>query len=384
MKADVTKVRQILLNLLSNSSKFTKDGDIKVYVKDSGKIKNGVEFIIEDTGIGMSADQVKKVFQPFTQADEKTTRKFGGTGLGLTITKMFAEMMGGMIDVTSVKGEGTTFTVTLPKVVTDDTFDLNQPSSEQSDDKDYTVLVIDDDDSAQDMMKRFLEKQGYSVIQAKSGEMGLKLATEHMPDLITLDVMMPEMDGWEVLNTLQSNERSKKIPVIMLSMANEPDIGYSLGATDYLTKPVDWNELSNILSKHQIESDSQTVLIVEDDETTRQMLRKSLETNDFKVRTAHNGKDGLEKVKQFKPGLILLDLMMPEMDGFEFAERLREKKEWLDIPVVVITAKDLSKDDLTRLKGNVETIMQKGSYSKDELLTEVGDRIKKLKGGNKL
>ena len=384
MKADVTKVRQILLNLLSNSSKFTKNGDIKVYVKDSGKIENGVEFIIEDTGIGMSADQVKKVFQPFTQADEKTTRKFGGTGLGLTITKMFAEMMGGMIDVTSVEGEGTTFTVTLPKVVNDDTSDLDQPSAEQSDDKDYTVLVIDDDDSAQDMMKRFLEKQGYSVIQAKSGEMGLKLATEHMPDLITLDVMMPEMDGWEVLNTLQSNERSKKIPVIMLSMANEPDIGYSLGATDYLTKPVDWNELSNILSKHQIESDSQTVLIVEDDETTRQMLRKSLETNDFKVRTAHNGKDGLEKVKQFKPGLILLDLMMPEMDGFEFAERLREKKEWLDIPVVVITAKDLSKDDLTRLKGNVETIMQKGSYSKDELLTEVGDRIKKLKGGNKL
>ena len=269
MKADVTKVRQILLNLLSNSSKFTKDGDIKVYVKDSGKIENGVEFIIEDTGIGMSDSQVEKVFQPFTQADEKTTRKFGGTGLGLTITKMFAEMMGGMIDVTSVEGEGTTFTVTLPKVVTDDTFDLNQPSSEQSDDKDYTVLVIDDDDSAQDMMKRFLEKQGYSVIQAKSGEMGLKLATEHMPDLITLDVMMPEMDGWEVLNTLQSNERSKKIPVIMLSMANEPDIGYSLGATDYLTKPVDWNELSNILSKHQIESDSQTVLIVEDDETTR-------------------------------------------------------------------------------------------------------------------
>ena len=384
MKADVTKVRQILLNLLSNSSKFTKDGDIKVYVKDSEKIENGVEFIIEDTGIGMSDSQVEKVFQPFTQADEKTTRKFGGTGLGLTITKMFAEMMGGMIDVTSVEGEGTTFTVTLPKVVTDDTSDLDQPSSEQSDDKDYTVLVIDDDDSAQDMMKRFLEKQGYSVIQAKSGEMGLKLATEHMPDLITLDVMMPEMDGWEVLNTLQSNDRSKKIPVIMLSMANEPDIGYSLGATDYLTKPVDWNELSNILSKHQIESDSQTVLIVEDDETTRQMLRKSLETNDFKVRTANNGKDGLEKVKQFKPGLILLDLMMPEMDGFEFAERLREKKEWLDIPVVVITAKDLSKDDLTRLKGNVETIMQKGSYSKDELLTEVGDRIKKLKGGNKL
>jgi len=380
MKADVTKVRQILLNLLSNSSKFTKDGVIKVHVKDSDKIDQGVDFIIEDTGIGMSPDQVEKVFQPFTQADEKTTRKFGGTGLGLTITKMFAEMMDGSIDVKSIEGEGTTFIVRLPLEVIDKAAIISDESaSVMDDDKEYTILVIDDDDNAQDMMKRFLEKQGYNIIQAKTGEMGLKLATEHMPDLITLDVMMPEMDGWEVLTVLQSNEISKKIPVIMLTMANEPDIGYSLGATDYLTKPVDWNELSSILSKHQIESDSQTVLIVEDDETTRQMLRKSLETNEYKVRTANNGKEALEKVNQFKPGLILLDLMMPEMDGFEFAEKLREKKEWMDIPVVVITAKDLTKEDLGRLKGNVESIMQKGSYSKNELLSEVGERIKKLK-----
>ena len=380
MTADVTKIRQIMLNLLSNSSKFTKEGTITVDVKDSNIQDKALDFVISDTGIGMTPDQVDKVFKPFTQADEKTTRKFGGTGLGLTITKMFAEMMGGDIGLTSEEGKGTTFTVTIPLAVVDK---KKQNKTElitktNGKDDDYKVLVIDDDDNAQDMMRKFLEKQDCSILQAKTGEDGLKLAAEHLPDVITLDVMMPEMDGWEVLAALQANDVTKNIPVIMLTMANEPDIGYSLGATDYLTKPVNWDELSNVLTNHKIEADSQAILIVEDDEITRDMLRKSLETNDFRVRAAVNGKEALEKVKESKPCLILLDLMMPEMDGFEFAERLRENKEWLDIPVVVITAKDLTKEDHKRLKGNVEAIMQKGSYSKNELLGEVGDRIKKL------
>ena len=380
ISADLTKMRQILLNLLSNSAKFTKDGTITILVASSEIIKNAVDFNISDTGIGMTPDQVDKVFKPFTQADEKTTRKFGGTGLGLTITKMFAEMMGGDINLKSKEGEGTTFTVTIPVDVVDpkeQDIVLNTDISKSE--LGYTVLVIDDDDNAQDMMKKFLEKQNVSILQAKSGEDGLKLAAEHMPDAITLDVMMPEMDGWEVLTALQSNDITKNIPVIMLTMADEPDIGFSLGATDYLTKPVNWDQLSGILNRHKIESDSQTILIVEDDETTREMLKKSLESNDFKVRIAKNGKEGLDKVKVSKPGLVLLDLMMPEMDGFEFAEKLRENKDWLDIPVVVITAKDLTNEDHKRLKGNVEAIMQKGSYSKKQLMSEVGERIKQLK-----
>ena len=378
MTADITKIRQIILNLLSNSSKFTKEGNININVVSSNNMDDAVDFIIADTGIGMSAEQVDKVFKPFTQADEKTTRKFGGTGLGLTITKMFAEMMGGDILLTSEEGKGTTFTVTIPLVVEDKKKQNTDAVADAGNDNDYTILVIDDDDNAQDMMKKFLEKQDFSILQAKSGEDGLKLAAEYMPDVITLDVMMPEMDGWEVLAVLQNNERTKNIPVIMLTMADEPDIGYSLGATDYLTKPVDWKELSTILKNHQIQSDSESILIVEDDEITRDMLKKSLEINDYKVRSAVNGKEALEKVSEAKPGLIILDLMMPEMDGFEFAERLRENKEWLDIPVVVITAKDLTKDDHSRLKGNVEAIMQKGSYSKNDLMSQIGERIKKL------
>tara|TARA_B100000073_G_scaffold151731_1_gene125174 strand:- start:16 stop:4962 length:4947 start_codon:yes stop_codon:yes gene_type:complete len=380
ISADLTKMRQILLNLLSNSAKFTKDGTITISVISSKVKEHAVDFNISDTGIGMTPDQVDKVFKPFTQADEKTTRKFGGTGLGLTITKMFAEMMGGDINLISNVGEGTTFTVTMPIKVNDPKKqDIKLNTDITNVDRDYTVLVIDDDDNAQDMMKKFLEKQNVSILQAKSGETGLKLAAEYMPDAITLDVMMPEMDGWEVLTALQSNETTKNIPVIMLTMADEPDIGFSLGATDYLTKPVNWDQLSGILNRHKIESDSQSILIVEDDETTREMLKKSLASNDFKVRIAKNGKEGLDKVKESKPGLVLLDLMMPEMDGFEFAEKLRENKDWLDIPVVVITAKDLTSEDHNRLKGNVEAIMQKGSYSKKQLLSEVGERIKQLK-----
>ena len=381
ISADITKIRQILLNLLSNATKFTEEGEINIIVDDNSNNSSLIDFKISDSGIGMTPEQVDKVFKPFTQADEKTTRKFGGTGLGLTITKMFAEMMGGGIDLSSKINEGTTFIVSIPKVVIDpkkikDQIDEIEVKTE---DNSFTILVIDDDSNAQELMKKFLIKESYNVLQATSGPRGLDLAAKHLPDLITLDVMMPEMDGWEVLAALQNNETTKNIPVIMLTMANEPDIGYSLGATDYLTKPVDWGRLSSILQKHEIETSSQSILIVEDDEITRDMLKKSLETNEFKVAVAKNGKEGLEKVKKAKPALILLDLMMPEMDGFEFAEQLRENREWLDIPVVVITAKDLTSEDHNRLKGNVEAIMQKGSYSRNELLSEVGQRIKKLK-----
>ena len=294
---------------------------------------------------------------------------------------MFSEMMGGSINLKSIVDKGTTFTVSIPKTVIDpkkvkEEGDYSHTVNQQ---EAFTILVIDDDQDAQDLMKKFIKKEKYNILQASSGSKGLEMASQHQPDLITLDVMMPEMDGWEVLTALQNNEETRNIPVIMLSMLNEPDIGFSLGATDYLTKPVDWERLSAILDKHKIQTQSQSILIVEDDDITREMLKKSLEANDFKVVMAKDGKEGLEMVENSKPALVLLDLMMPEMDGFEFAENLRTNKKWLDIPVVVITAKDLTSEEHSKLKGNVEAIMQKGSYSKDELLSEIGRRIKTLK-----
>ena len=380
ISADITKIRQILLNLLSNATKFANEGEIGITVDDNPGNQSLIDFQISDSGIGMTSEQVDKVFKPLPKQMRKRPENLV-VQLGLTINKMFSEMMGGGITLSSVINEGTTFTVTIPKIVIDpkklkEEAEENTPTTTEGS---FTILVIDDDPNAQELMKKFLLKENYMVLQATSGHNGLDMAAKHLPDLITLDVMMPEMDGWEVLAALQNNETTKNIPVIMLTLANEPDIGYSLGATDYLTKPVDWGRLSRILEKHEIETSSQSILIVEDDEITREMLKKSLETNEFKVSVAKNGKEGLERVKRAKPALILLDLMMPEMDGFEFAEELRENKEWLDIPVVVITAKDLNSEDHNRLKGNVEAIMQKGSYTKDELLNEVGHRIKKLK-----
>mgnify|MGYP001183036300 CR=1 FL=1 len=387
-RSDITKLKQIILNLLSNATKFTQDGEISLSVIDSNENPDTIKFTIKDTGIGMTKDQVKKVFQPFTQADENTTRKFGGTGLGLTITKMFTEMMGGFIKLKSDKGKGTTFTVEIPKKVVDKTVDIvkiEEESTLKSSQKNkFTVLIIDDDQNSIDMMSRFLKKQGYDVLSADSGSAGIELAVKFAPDMITLDVIMPEMDGWEVLASLKENEKTKNIPVIMATLANEPDLGFSLGATDYLTKPIDWDSLSSILKKHQIMSDSHSILIVEDDEITVEMLKKSLESDNYKVRSAINGKQALDMINNHKPGLILLDLMMPEMDGFQFAERLREKQQWLDIPVVVITAKDLSKEDHRRLQGNVEAIMQKGSYKKDELLLEISSRIKKIESKDQI
>ena len=379
---DITKTRQMLLNILSNASKFTKEGKITLKVRESSSDSSVLEIEVSDTGIGMTPEQLIKVFDPFTQADEKTTRKYGGTGLGLTITKRFAEMMGGDITATSEPGKGTAFTISIPKNVKDPKQASAQTGSIETDSGKYKVLVIDDDKTSQELMKKYLMKKGYEVVQSLNGAEGLKMAEEIFPDVITLDVIMPNMDGWEVLSKLKSNEKTKNIPVIMLSMVDEQDLGYSLGATDYLTKPVEWDALSDILIKLEIEKGSKSILIVEDDEVTRDMLLKSLESNDYNVREAVNGKQALKKIEENKPGLILLDLMMPEMDGFEFSELLRQRKEWLDIPVVVITAKDLTKEDHDRLKGNVETIMQKGSYSKGQLLDEINKKISGIKTRN--
>ncbi len=232
-----------MLNLLSNSSKFTKNGTITVEVKESDIQDKALDFVISDTGIGMTPDQVDKVFKPFTQADEKTTRKFGGTGLGLTITKMFAEMMGGDISLTSEEDKGTIFTVTIPLAVVDkkkqnETELITRTSGQDSD---YKVLVIDDDDNAQDMMRKFLEKQNVSILQAKTGEDGLKLAAEHLPDVITLDVMMPEMDGIEACEKIREVPELSETVITFLTARGEDYsqvAGFDAGADDYITKPI--------------------------------------------------------------------------------------------------------------------------------------------------
>jgi CheY-like chemotaxis protein len=238
-----------------------------------------------------------------------------------------------------------------------------------------TVLVIDDDPTVHDLMQRFLGKEGVRTVAAASGEEGLRLAQTLHPAAITLDVLMPSMDGWTMLTALKADPVLADIPVIMLTIVDDKTLGYALGAADYLTKPVDRNRLVTILQKYCCPNPPCTALIVEDEATTRQMLRRALEREGWVVAEAENGRVGLARVAEHQPALILLDLVMPEMDGFAFVAELRTREAWQDIPVVVVTAKDLTLDDRQRLNGSVERVLQKGAYSREELLREVRDLV---------
>jgi CheY-like chemotaxis protein len=232
-------------------------------------------------------------------------------------------------------------------------------------------LVIDDDSTVHDLMQRFLRREGMRMATATSGEAGLRLARELRPAAITLDVMMPGLDGWAVLTALKTDPHVADIPVIMLTIVDDKNLGYALGATDYLTKPIAWDRLATILRKYRCTNPPCTVLVVEDDADTCNILRRMLTKEGWAVTEATNGRVALERLAESQPELILLDLMMPEMDGFAFLEALRQQDAWRSIPVVVVTAKDLTPEDRQRLNGYVEQILQKGAYSHEELWHEI-------------
>ena len=386
MHADLTKIRQSLFNLLSNAAKFTENGTITLRILRQGE---KVVFQVADTGIGISEAQQARLFEVFSQADASTTRKYGGTGLGLAITRRFARMMGGDVTLHSVVDQGSTFTLSVPTTVQEPeeivpemlvtTPDTTSPSAFVPE----TVLVIDDDPSTRDLMNRFLTREGFHVLLAANGEEGLRLARAAHPIIITCDVMMPGLDGWAVLQALKSDPDTMPIPVIMLTMVDKENVGYALGAADYLSKPIDRTRLSGVLAKYRVQCGDSTngssvpcrVLIVEDDEATREMMSALLTREGWSVQIAQNGRDAIERVMEERPHLILLDLMMPEMDGFEFAFHLRQREEWRTIPVIVLTAKDITEADRLRLNGYVEKILQKGTWSRDALLTDVRNLI---------
>jgi signal transduction histidine kinase/DNA-binding response OmpR family regulator len=376
MRADLTKVRQALFNLLSNACKFTTRGTITLAVsRDMVHGAGWMTFQVSDTGIGMTPEQLGKLFQAFSQAEASTTRQYGGTGLGLAITRHFCQMMGGDITVKSAVAQGSTFTIRLPAEVADPKATLAPrtealPASVLPEGA-PTVLVIDDDPTVHDLMQRFLSKEGVHVVTAAGGEEGLRLAKTLRPAAITLDVLMPGMDGWAVLTALKADPALADIPVIMLTIVDDKTMGYTLGASDYLSKPIDWDRLTAVLQQYHCAHPPCPVLIVEDEAAMRDMLRRMLARAGWTVTEAVNGREALERVAENQPEIILLDLMMPEMDGFAFLEALRQQEAWQAIPVVVLTAKDLTPHDRQRLNGYVERLLQKGTYSQEELLREV-------------
>jgi len=389
MRADLSKVRQGLFNLVSNAAKFTYGGRIKVEAER--QVMDGSEWIlfqVSDTGIGLSSEQSVRLFQSFTQADASTTRKFGGTGLGLALTRRFCQMMNGDVTVHSVLGEGSVFTIKLPATIVESAgVTISSEGTDVSVDASAgtesgplpavrtCVLVIDDDPMQRDLMQRYLRLEGFTVWTASGGAEGLRLARQLLPAAITLDVIMPEMDGWSVLSALKSDAALCDIPVIMLTMVDDPQRGFTLGASDFATKPVNRRRLSHLLKKYTCPDPPCPVLVIDDDADARSLTRTMLEKAGWAVSEAGNGIEALESMRRERPTLIFLDLMMPEMDGFEFAAEVRRHDEWRSIPIVVVTAQDLTNDERHRLNGNVETIVRKNGASMESLLTQVRDLL---------
>ncbi|MGI9264047.1 MAG: response regulator, partial [Gammaproteobacteria bacterium] len=387
---DVTKIRQSLLNLLSNAAKFTHEGTIALRAsRDHQGGQDWLTFAVRDTGIGIPADKIETVFEEFGQADNSTTRDYGGTGLGLPISRKFCRLLGGDISINSQPGSGSTFVIRVPAVLPG-----SRPATPVAQAPEIVeasavkkgkagagrrVLVIDDDAEARDIIERILRKDGFEVSLAQDGEAGLRLASELHPDVITLDVMMPGLDGWSVLRQLKASSDTRDIPVVMLTIVDDKSQGFSLGATDYLSKPIDREQLKKTLARYCTPGESRPVLLVEDNEAAREIMAKSVTDIGWQVAEAANGREALDKLSQQKPGLILLDLMMPVMDGFEFLVEMRAHDDWRELPVIVLTAKDLTEEDRRRLSGRVEQIIEKGAQSHEQVLASVHDTLTKDK-----
>lgn len=381
MASDDTKLRQCLLNLLSNASKFTENGTVRMRVtRQADPAGDTLTFAIKDSGIGMSAEQLENLFERFTQADSSTTRRFGGTGLGLAITRAFCRLLGGDIAVTSEEGVGSTFTITLPAKAPE-TVDDEGPfpiAPEARAASAGLVLAIDDDPNARELVERFLTREGFIVRTAADGVAGLQAARDLRPDIILLDITMPRLDGWSVLAELKADVNLSHVPVVMLSIIDEHSLGYARGAADYLTKPVEWNELRRVMDNFRT-GENTSVLVVDDDPHIRDLMTTMLEREGLSVTTAENGRVALDALASLRPGLILLDLVMPEMDGFGFLRALRQR-EYLDsIPVVVLTSKDLSREEFRRLRQDSDKVVSKGDVELRELAEEI--RVVLEKGG---
>jgi signal transduction histidine kinase/DNA-binding response OmpR family regulator len=374
MRSDVTKLRQSLFNLLSNASKFTENGTVTLTVERQES--DLITFSVNDTGIGMTPEQQAKLFQAFSQADASTTRKYGGTGLGLVITQQFCKLLGGEILVESEAGQGTTFIVRLPERLLESERPVAPASvtsrvQRQVNGTGSTILVVDDDPAAHDLMQRFLSREGYRVIAAMDGQEGVTLAKQHMPDVILLDIHMPLMNGWEALSLLKSDPGLAKIPVMIVTIEDDQALGAALGAVDYLLKPVDYDRLLNLLHPYQVQSSSNTVLVVEDNTENREMIVRQVTKAGWQVLEAEHGRKALEVLQQEQPAVILLDLMMPEMDGFEFIQELRQHPQWRSLPVIVLTAKDLSLEERQWLSEQTQQVYTKGTSSRQDLLDEI-------------
>jgi signal transduction histidine kinase/DNA-binding response OmpR family regulator len=367
---DRTKPKQSLLNLLSNAGKFTHEGRVKLEVRPA---PSEISFIVSDTGIGMTEEQQGRLFQAFSQADASTTRQYGGTGLGLAISKHFCEMLGGTIAVESAPGQGSAFTITLS--------DRRRAAPAaaaipQGGEHAALVMVVDDDPNARDLLASTVRREGYRVIEATDGEAALALAREWHPDVITLDVLMPRMDGWAVLTAIKSDAELAAIPVVIVTVLADRGIAVSLGAAEFLTKPVDRARLAATIRQNV--HGTGVVLVVDDEPESRRIARRHLEKLGWEVDEAEEGTDALHWLSQNpRPAMILLDLLMPGMNGFTFLEELAKRAEWRLVPVVILTAMPLGAAERELLAGRTREVIAKGADDLAAVLRRILVRLPK-------
>ena len=375
--SDLEKVKQILINLMSNAAKFTHEGEISVRVRE---VNGSIRVDVSDTGIGISQEAMGRIFEEFQQADSSTTREYGGTGLGLSISRSLARLLGGDLTVASEMGKGSTFSLTFPIHYGEEAEAQTTGKQEAIPEGDaQLVLTIDDNEDAIYLMKENLEGAGYRVAVARNGEEGLALARELNPFAITLDIMMPKKDGWQVLHDLKSDPSTRNIPVIMISIVDKKALGFRLGAADYLIKPLDEDRILETLNKLKRKNGDRPLkrlLVVDDDPNVSDMVQQLLEGGSYQIESAADGLIALEKVRAAKPDAILLDLMMPRLDGVGLLEELKKDPAFADLPVIVLTAKLLTEEEKNALKESAGRVILKQGLSGEALLAEISSTIK--------
>ncbi|HLF28773.1 MAG TPA: GAF domain-containing protein [Anaerolineae bacterium] len=370
VKADSRRIRQVVLNLVSNAAKFTDKGYILARVTGNAR---EVRIAVSDTGMGIPPDKLDHIFEEFTQVDASTTRKVGGTGLGLAISRHFVEMHGGRMWVESEMNAGSVFSFTLP---------VEQPVEPAQDEPPdeaaapepgkKCILCIEDDPGVITLYRRYLEKQGYQVIGLSDSTKAVQEAQRLRPAAITLDVLMPNRDGWSVLADLKSVSETSSIPIVVCSILEDQSKGFALGAADYLIKPISENELLRALERVNGSRPVRSVLVIDDEPEATRLLRRMLEARPgLRVIEALGGAQGIVNVQTHQPDVVILDLMMPDIDGFAVLETIKSNRLSRNIPVIIVTAKELTEEDRVRLQGKTVALLNKGGFDSERLLQEI-------------
>lgn len=375
INGDRSKLRQILVNLIGNAIKFTSKGRVTVRTKSSDNI---LFFEVEDTGPGMADDHKAKIFGAFNQIDSGDTKKHEGTGLGLAITHEFVELLNGKIEFEAALGKGSCFRVQIPfnRVRTaSNSINLKNRGLAEYNENNRRVLIIDDQEEAISLLKAYLEQLNYVVICRQSAINSVELAKLYQPFAITLDIVMPEIDGWSTLVSLKNDPETEHIPVVIVSILNDKNLGLSLGAIDYIQKPIDAARLHSVLAKLKMAGNE--VLIVDDSVQDAELLKIILNGEGYHISHAVNGQSALKQIAVSPPDIILLDLIMPDMSGFEVIHHARTIHN-LHIPIVVVSAKELTNQEKKYLKENFIDVLVKGQFSRNEMLISVKDALKRI------